>query len=195
MAEEPSFSSSDLAYLNTEYRTLEQLCAGRDETPGDVRELIAAGRLPQATYVLPDGVELYPPDYFALIDDAGGVDELFERFRSRYAAASSDLPDDLNETWQGYLSGQFGKCLWSVTPEAMAEKTRLMNAIEALVGASEEVSEVWRTALRGNVDRLDALERPFTEYDRGLWGDTSRDRCITRVRQRFPAVFDAPAMS
>ncbi|MCX5122093.1 DUF6058 family natural product biosynthesis protein [Micromonospora sp. NBC_00362] len=195
MTEEPTLSSSDLAYLSAEYRTLEQLCASRDEMPGHVRELIAAGRLPQATYVLPDGVELYPPDYFALVDDAGGVDELFDHFRSRYAAASRDLPDDANETWQGYLSGEFGICLWSLTPEAMAEKTRLMNAIEALIAAPEEVSEVWRAALRENVERLDALERPFTDYDRQRWGDTSRDRCIIRVRQRFSAVFDAPAMA
>jgi hypothetical protein len=195
MTEEPTFSSSDLAYLSREYRTLEQLCSGRDETPGHVRELIAAGLLPEATYVLPDGVELYPPDYFALVDDAGGVDVLSEHFRSRYAAASKDLPDDVNETWQGYLSGQFGICLWSVTPEAMAEKTRLMNAIEALIAAPEDASELWRTTLREKVERLDALERPFTDYDRRRWGDTSRDRCITRVRQSFPAVFDAAAMA
>jgi hypothetical protein len=136
-----------------------------------------------------------PPDYFALVDDAGGVDALSDHFRSRYAAASEDLPDDADETRQGYLSGEFGICLRSLTPEAMAEKTRLMNAIEALIAAPEETTELWRVTLREKVDQLDALERPFTDYDRRRWGDTSRDRCITRVRQRFPAVFDAPAMA
>ena len=47
----------------------------------------------------------------------------------------------------------------------------------------------WCGALRTAVDELDSLLRPFTDYDRERWGDTSSDKYITRVRGRWPAVF------
>jgi hypothetical protein len=194
MSGEPTYSPADLEYIATDYRTLEQLCAGRDYTPARVREHIAEGRLPRATYVLPDGVEVFPLDYFALVDDAGAVEALPDHFRSRYAAAGG-AEHEADEDWQGYLSGQFGVCLRSVTPEAMVAKTRLIAAIEQLLAAPSEASEAWRAGLRENVAALDALERPFTDCDRLRWGDTSRDRYITRVRRRYPAAFAASALT
>jgi hypothetical protein len=41
--------------------------------------------------------------------------------------------------------------------------------------------------LRGAVDALDALERPFAAWDRERFGTpSSRDRLINATRQRFP---------
>ena len=193
MTDEETFSSADLAYIAEEYRTLEQLCAERDQTPARVRQHIADGRLPTATYVLPGGTDVFPLDYFELVDDAGGVAALPEHFRNRYAVAGG-TEHEADEDWQGYLSGQFGVCLRSVTPEAMVAKTRAIAAIEQLLAAPSEAAEAWRAGLRQHVDALDALERPFTDYDRRRWGDTSRDRCITRVRERYPAVFAASTL-
>jgi hypothetical protein len=186
-----TFSDADIRYVLAEYRTLEDLCDGRAETVDEVRELIAAGRLPRPTYVLPSGEARFPPDYFALVDDAGGVDELPARFRARYLAASQSAAAD--EDWAGYLSGQFGVCLWSVTPESRAAKNRLVTRIERLVAEPAEPDAAWRTELRTTVDALDALLRPFTDFDRERWGDTGRARHIERVRERFPAVFGRAA--
>lgn len=188
-----TFSESDIRYVLAEYRTLAELCDGRAESAAEVRALIAGGRLPQAAYVLPSGEDRYPPDYFALADAAGGVDALPASFRARYLAAagsSPSAPTDADEDWAGYLTGQFGVCLRSVTPESMAAKNRLIRRIERLVAAPAEAAPAWRSELRTTVDALDAIERPFTDFDRQRWGDTSRLRHIDRVRERFPAAFE-----
>lgn len=188
----PTLSSNDLAYLDSDYRSLAELCAGRDLDPAAIRALIEAGRLPRPTYVLPDGEERFPPDYFALLDEAGAVDALPDWFRRRYLALTAGEPtadDDATEDWAGYLSGQFGICLWSVTVESMIEKNRLSRRIDALLATPRESDPSWRQDLRGAVDALDALLRPFTDFDRARWGDTSREQRITRVRDRNPSVF------
>jgi hypothetical protein len=183
-----SFSASDLTYIIAEYRTMAELCAGRTMGAARVEALVAAGRLPAATYVLPSGERRYPLDYFALVDSIG-LDSLASGFRERYLAAGGTAAE-ADEDWQGYLSGQFGVCLREVTPESMVAKNRLMARVEELAGASAPDDPVWCDALRTAVDRLDAVLRPFTDHDRERWGDTSRDRLVTRVREKWAAVFD-----
>lgn len=185
-----TFSESDIRYVLAEYRTLDELCDGRAESAAEVRALIAGGRLPAATYVLPSGEARFPPDYFALVDEAGGVDALPARFHARYLAAAPGAAADADDDWADYLSGQFGVCLRSVTPESMAAKNRLIRRIAELVDSPQETDPDWRAELRTTVDALDALERPFTDFDRQRWGDTSRLRHIERVRARFPAAFE-----
>ena len=66
-------------------------------------------------------------------------------------------------------------------------KGSLMTAISALLARPQPAMESWRVALRGAVDALDALERPFARHDRERFGGpTSRDRLITATRTRFP---------
>jgi Family of unknown function (DUF6058) len=185
---EPTFTDDDLAYVTAEYHTLQQLCTGRAESAEEVRGLIAQGRLPRPTYVLPDGTELFPPDYFMVLDGAGDVDGMRDWFDARHRAASTmlGLPGvDPEEDWRGYLSGEFGVCLREVTPEAMVEKSALIATIDTLTAAPAVDDEGWRAQLREAVDDLDELERPFTDYDRQRWGGTSRDSHITAVRARF----------
>lgn len=182
-----SFSPSDLVYVTTEYRTMAELCDGRSLAPAQVAALIEAGRLPAATYVLPSGEHRYPPDYFTLAD-AEGLDALPVRFRARYLAAGGS-PSEADEDWAGYLSGEFGVCLLAVTPESMVAKNRLIARVEELVGAPAPDDPDWCGDLRTAVDELDSIERPFTDYDRERWGDTSRGRHITRVREQWPSVF------
>jgi hypothetical protein len=184
-----TFSDSDIRYVLAEYRTLDALCDGRAESATTIRELIAEGRLPRPTYVLPSGEARFPPDYFALVDDADGVDGLPAQFRARYLAAAPAASADADEDWAGYLSGQFGVCLRSVTPESMAAKFRLVRRIERLVAEPAEADPEWRAELRTAVDALDALLRPFTDFDRERWGDTGRARHVDRVRRRFPTAF------
>ena len=194
MNDGPRFTATDLAYIKADYRTLEGLCGHRHETPGQVRALIAQGRMPGPAYVLADGTEMFPPDYFELPDAAGDVDNLPGYFAARYRAAAAlagITDDDTDETWEDYLSGLFGVCLRQVSTEAMALKARLMGDIERLTSAPAPDDLGWRTALRSAVDALDQLERPFTDYDRAHRGVPSRDTHINDVRRRNPRVFSA----
>lgn len=184
------YTEADLAYVRAEYRTLDELCADRPQTPQEIRELVAAGRLPRSAYVLPDGTEMFPPDYFALVDSAGGVEQLRAHFDDRHRVATTMLGTpgvDPEEDWVGYLSGQYGVCLREVTPEAMVEKSALIALIESLVAVPRPDDDAWRTQLASAVDDLDEVERPFTDHDRQRWGGTSRDTHITAVRARFLA--------
>lgn len=46
--------------------------------------------------------------------------------------------------------------------------------------------------LHAALTALDALERPFTDFDLERWGDNSRQKHTTRVMARFPAIFAVP---
>jgi hypothetical protein len=183
---EARMTAADVSYVEENYVTLEDACAGRAETPEEVRARAAAGQLPQPSYVLPDGTEMVPADYFA-IADAGR--DAFER---QFLAAGG-RPDEVDAEWDGYLSGAYGVCLKEQTPANIVRKEALVKAIAGLLAAPEPGESAWRSRLRTAVDELDELERPFApDYDRARWGPSSRDRCITAPRERYPEVF-APA--
>lgn len=75
------------------------------------------------------------------------------------------------QEWRSYLSGQY-VCLKSVTPQNIQRKTELVTAIDAA-----------RAELTKLVDELDALEPPFTAYDRLRFnGPVSRDTHIDALR-------------
>jgi Family of unknown function (DUF6058) len=148
-----------------------------------VRKLMAEAKLPQASYVLPDGTEMVPADYFQLAD-AGR-----EAFARRFLAAGG-APTFLEEEWQGYLSGAYGVCLKEQSPENIVRKDRLVRTVERLMAEARPKDPEWRDELRGSVEELDLIERPFApDYDRARWGPSSRDRCITAPRERFPEMF------
>jgi hypothetical protein len=185
---EARMTAADVAYVEANYVSLEKACAGRPETPEEVRALVAAGKLPQPSYVLPDGTEMVPADYFAIADAGRAV---FER---EFLAAGGS-PHQIDEEWDGYLSGAYGVCLKVQTPENIVRKDALVKAISGLLAAPEPRDGGWRSRLRTAVDELDELERPFApDYDRARWGPSSRDRCVTAPRARYPQVF-APAVS
>src|SRR4051794_2878334 len=115
-------SEADVAYVRANFRSLVELCSSRAETPAEVRELIASGLLPQPSYVLGDGTEMFPPGYFRLADEVGGPERLHEHFAERYRAAG-ETPEGFEEEWDGYLSGVYGVCLRDPTPETIVRKT------------------------------------------------------------------------
>jgi Family of unknown function (DUF6058) len=184
------FSDADLAYIRANYLTLDELCAERAEAPSEVRRRIDEGLLPRPSYVLDEGTEMFPHDFFRLADDAGGVDRLRRHFEERLRAAGDD---DVDGQWEGYLSGIYAVCLRDVTPETIARKTKLVTSLcELLVLAKPRHSD-WRERLRREVDELDELEREFApDYDRneGRFGcKPTRDLLIGAARERFPGVF------
>jgi hypothetical protein len=156
----------DIAYVRAQFRPLDPAHA----------QLVAAGRLPHATYVLPDGTEMVPETHGELLADG---------FRERFLAAGG-READVEEELADWLGGGYGACLRDPTPEAIVAKGALMTAIVALLARAEPGD----AALRGAVDALDALERPFAASDRERFGGpVSRDRLITAPRARFPELW------
>jgi Family of unknown function (DUF6058) len=187
------YTTDDLEYIRSNYLTLEQLCSGRSEAPREVRALIGEGRLPKPSYVLDDGTEMFPADYFRVVDEAGGPEPLRERFSERLAAAGAGAK--LGSHWQAYLDGIYGVCLVDVTPETIARKAALVSSLSELLMLARPGEGDWRRQLREEVEELDALERPFSpDYDRNVerFGRLpTRDLLIRAARVSYPEVFAA----
>jgi hypothetical protein len=76
-------------------------------------------------------------------------------------------------------------CLWSVTPETIRAKTAAIESIKSAVAALQAGIGT-RDELADAVDRLDALEPPFTYYDLlRFGGPTSRQVWIDDVRRDY----------
>lgn len=176
-AQLPEEATDDIAYVTATFRPLE---------PAHYA-LVERAVLPQATYVLPDGTPMVPDDHGALLEDAGGLpDRVADRFRERFLAAGGD-PAEADAEYAAWLSGEYGACLRTTSPEAIVAKSGLTSAITALLAVPAPGAADWRDALRSAVDALDALELPFAEWDRERFGTpSSRERLITATRQRFP---------
>jgi hypothetical protein len=171
--------AADEAYVRTHFVALAEVAG--DRLP-EVREAIAAGRLPAPAYVLDDGTEMVAPDHLALADEAG--EDLEATFRARFAAAGGTEAD---EEWHEYLTGGYAVCLRTVTPETIVRKGQLLDHIDAALADPRPRDAEWRDALRTAVDALDALERPFAPLDEYRFGKRpTRKRYIDDPRERWP---------
>lgn len=163
-------TEADDAYVSDWFRTLDEVCEGRAETPDGLRARMLAGELPLPGYLRSDGAEMVHPDYLALPALKGaGLRDLF-------------VSTVGEEDWELYLSGQF-VCVRSVTPGTMMQKHLLIERIEAQVAREDpDLAE-----LRRAVDELDALEPPFAPaYDVLRFGRAvSRTTHIDEVRARY----------
>ena len=185
----PTLTPADRAYIRANYFTLEELCAGRDESPDEVRELIARGLLPAPSYAL-EGLDFFPADYVVLPDQAGGAKRLRTHFAARYRAAGGDEAG-IEEDWRGYIEGIYAVCLEHVLPETIIRKESLVVSLTGLLEQPEPGDASWRARLRREVRELDALEREFApDYDRSgrFPQPPSRDRLIRAARERYGAV-------
>ena len=158
------YTAADLDYLRADYLTLEQVCAQRPESPEEIRALIAKGRLPRPSYVLDDGTEMFPADYFRFVDEAGGPDALRARFAERLEAAGG--ADDLDLHWKSYMDGIYGVCLRDVTPETIARKAKLVSSISELLMLARPAEADWRQRLRDEVEEL-TLQAPLVLPEHG----------------------------
>ncbi|MEU8310709.1 DUF6058 family natural product biosynthesis protein [Actinomadura sp. NPDC048955] len=174
-------TADDDAYVTAWFTDLEELCRATGRDPGQVRRLVLEGRLPLPSYLRSDDAEMVPADLFGLADRAGGVEALEGWFLEHWEDQAA-----AKEEWGAYLDGQF-VCLRSVTPHNIQRKGTLVTAIEAAPGEPDAGTPAWTRRLHALVDELDALEPPFTAYDRLRFaGPVSRDRCINAVRARHP---------
>jgi hypothetical protein len=172
---------ADDAYVTAWYTDLERACAAAGRDPDDVRAAMLDGRLPIPSYLRSDGAEMVPSDLFDLAGRAGGEHALRDWFTAHW----DDRAEGERE-WREYLTGQY-VCLRSVSPETILRKSRLVEAITAAPDAPDAGTPGWARRLHALVDELDALEPPFTAYDRlRFGGPVSRDVCIDAVRARYP---------
>ncbi|MFC4587387.1 DUF6058 family natural product biosynthesis protein [Sphaerisporangium corydalis] len=170
---------ADDDYVSEQFVVLEKLCATHGRDADEVRRLMLDRRLPLPGYLRSDGAEMVPSDLFALAEEAGGLDRLGAWFAAHWADPAEG-EDELN----GYLNGRY-VCLHSVTPENIQRKGALVAAITTELDEPGEGE--WLGRLHALVDELDALEPPFTAYDRlRFGGPTSRDTCVDGARARHP---------
>jgi hypothetical protein len=183
---EHPMTSEDDDYATEWYAPLEAVAAAAGRTPDELRRLMLANRLPLPSYIRSDGAQMVPHDLLALVERAGGVDELPEWFARHFDDSATAVAE-----WDAYLSGQY-VCLRSVSPESIRRKGELAGAIRATLSVPQPSSQEWLTELHRLVDGLDELEPPFAPYDRRRFGGPiSRDTLIDEVRARFPRAGDA----
>jgi hypothetical protein len=181
----------DVAYIESNFRRLEELRAERAMSPSDLLDLRTRRLLPFPTYVLDDGSEMVPQDYFDLLDAANDPGRIQEQFAQELReSAGGDLSDErVLDEWGAYLSGEYGACLRRVSAQNIVRKAQAMELIQMLIDNPRRADEGWARELRAAVDLLDALERDFAPFDRVRWGPVSRDRLITAVQDRYPEAF------
>ena len=176
-----AMTPDDDAYASRWYIALEALAENAGLRASDLRKEMLANRLPLPSYIRSDGTQMVARDLLELPRRAGGYDELPQWFARQFDSSSDAL-----RQWDGYLSGQY-VCLRNVLPETMQRKDELVDAINAAVAEPDPANPGWLESLHRLVDELDALEPPFTDYDRlRFGGPISRDTCIDAVRARFP---------
>jgi hypothetical protein len=129
----------------------------------EVRGWIAEGRYPP-----PLAGDLVPRDYLALVDDAGGIDQLRAHVEARYVITADMFgvlagPDELDDAWADFLRGDWLRDLVTATPEEVVRVARLVAAVESLLERPEPAEWRWRNRVRARADHLAALTRPGSE--------------------------------
>jgi hypothetical protein len=196
MRTDASFTEADLRLIARDYKTLDEVCSGRDLKPAEAEDMIGGGLLPQPAYVLPDGRRMFSEDYLQLYDETGAAESLEGCFRRRFIAAAKQADLDFTEEWNpdsewaDYLDGTYWACLYNATPEVIIEKERQIRAITRAISRPEPESARWRESLRSAVQALDSIERAFTDFDRERWDYTSRERYISAPKAKYPEVFE-----
>jgi len=141
--------------------------------------------LPQPAYVLADGRAYVAPDH---LEQEADPERFVERFCHAATALGIDASEHLaREEWVAYTTGIYSVCLLQATPENIARKSAAIARIDALLVRPDPDSPAWIADLRGAVDELDRLERPFSPvYDRTRFGrPPTRDSYIRDVRARY----------
>ena len=124
---------------------------------------------------------MIPSCYFEVIDAAGGTSGLRSWFDAQWPSQAS-----ADTEWTYFVDGHY-LCLRQPVPEAMRRKSELIDQIKGLLAQPQAEDPDWLTGLHKLVDELDAVEQPFTDYDRlRFTGPLSRDTCIDAVRRDFP---------
>lgn len=160
----------DLAYARSQFRRVDAVDPS----------------LPRPAYQDEAGGAYVPHDYEAQETDR---DRFFERLAAEADRCGLSLESvSLDDEWNAYWDGGYSLCLKSASPENIARKIWLMERITASIAPPVTTDAAWVVSLENLVNELDALERPFCDFDRAYFGGpVSRDRLITAVRERYIA--------
>jgi len=186
----------DERYIRSRFTPLADVAASREGGLAAARQAMTDGLLPQPAYRLDDGTDMVPPEYFDLVDAAGGIEALPGWFSGRYAAAARKLglPDDeetVAEQWDDYLSGGYFVCLREVTPETIAQKALLISTLEELLANPAPQDSGWAGRLRAEVGALAAIERTGALLDPARWGGPMSPQWYgAYLRGYYPQVFE-----
>jgi Family of unknown function (DUF6058) len=117
--------------------------------------------------------------------------EAQETSRTRFLARASAEMDRLGvryddewlaDAWISYWNGTYGMCLKDASPENIVRKNRLIDRIKSMLQPLPK-DPAGLALLGDTVDELDALERPFCDFDRRFFQrPVSRDTYIDDVR-------------
>jgi Family of unknown function (DUF6058) len=170
-------TDDDLRYIRSEFAPLDELCDAGDRDFDRVRARIKEGELPAPAYVLADGTQMVPRDYFEL--------PLGDEFVRRYRGT------ELEEDVEAFMDGTYFVCLRRATPENIVRKGELVEELRRLLADPRPEEPVWQTSVRQAVDELDGLERQFSpHYDRQRFDrPPTRDELIEAARKRFPQLW------
>lgn len=147
---------------------------------------------PAASYTTPDGTPMVSRTPDRGLQDAKDAAELERMFTDRWTLAGG-REDELDAELDSFLSGGYGVCLASPSPETILAKAGLAQAIGALTTQPAPNSAWWTATLRSTVSAYDALVLPFASVDAARFGgSTSRARLVDRVRERWPDLFAEP---
>lgn len=111
----------------------------------------------------PDGAEIVPGNFLALVDTVGGTASLQRELIRRPAAAVADpvIEADAAEEWAGVPHGSPRHLPEGGQPESIMRKGDPMTRIEDLLASDDVQTEDRISALRRAVGDLDELERPL----------------------------------
>ena len=208
--DEPTrFSDRYKEYVRSNFITLQTLAANVGVRSETIEDLASRKMLPDPTYTFEDGTKWYPNCYAALLKEARSeglsfadyfrklmfsiVERLTPDELSTFASEENTARDDTNRlveiVWEEFRDGGYGACLKSPNPKTVVQKALLVAGIKRLLALPREADPQWETSLRSKVNALDKLELPFAEYDRMVYGSTTRDRLITNVKEKYPHIF------
>ena len=191
LASYDSLVNADASLIRSRFRTLAQLAEERGDDPAVWQSEIIAGRLPAASYVL-DGVGYFPPRLFDLVDDADGPDGLRRCFEERFVIAADQTsalagPDELDEAWDEYLSGAWGRLLFDPTPESAVQANRLAGSVAELLAGPAPDDPNWCRRLSARVDALAVLLREGCAADRANQEEHPWDAWVAAPRREYAA--------
>ena len=202
----PQFTINDLIHITEKFLERKVLVEKSGTSDHQIDQWIKDGEFPDPTYRTPDGKEWFPPYMEILIKRSiknntnpkvefmKDAEKVLAKpgfvYRFGKVETTGTSPEDLKNMWMDFKSGLYGACLRKPDPKSILDKGYLIRNIEDLLSKPEPENPKWRSALKEMVNRLDAVEAQFTDYDRTRFGGkVSRDIFITNIKKEYRGIF------
>jgi hypothetical protein len=132
-----------------------------------------------------------------IVEEAGDLQDLRPHFEERFAIAADATgalagPDEMDEAWEEYLSGAWGRILVEPTPESAVQANRLAGAIAELLAEPKPADPFWVRRLGARVDALAVLIREGCAGDRANGEPHPWDVWVAAPRRDYADVLASP---